>query len=292
MTRAQIIPWLFLAPALLIYAGFGGLPIIQSLVLSFYDQTGIRAPATFIGLKNYTDLMQDSYFQGAFVNTLIWMVSFVVVVPALATLLAVLLNSNSVFSAICKTFLFLPIALSFSVVGIVWQWIYQPKIGLLDQALKAMGLGDLIQNWLGPDLGLVSVIVASAWSQTSFSIIVLLAGLSGISRELVEAARVDGANAWTMFWRITLPLLRPAMMIVVSSALIGALQSTEIVMSMTQGGPFGSTDVLGYRMYIETFWNYRFGYGAAIGVVITAMTATLVVPYLHRMISLQERDLK
>lgn len=292
MARAQIIPWLFLAPALLIYAGFGGLPIIQSLVLSFFDQTGIGTPATFIGLKNYTDLVQDSYFQGAFVNTLIWMVSFVIVVPALATLLAVLLNSNSWFSAICKTLLFLPIALSFSVVGIVWQWIYQPKIGLLDQALKAMGLGDFIQQWLGPDLGLASVIVASAWMQTSFSIIVLLAGLSGISRELVEAARVDGANAWTMFWRVTLPLLRPAMMIVVSSALIGALQSTEIVMTMTQGGPFGRTDVLGYRMYIETFWNYRFGYGAAIGVVITAMTATFVVPYLRRMISLQERDLK
>ncbi|HEV7277533.1 MAG TPA: sugar ABC transporter permease [Devosiaceae bacterium] len=292
MARINFAPWLFLAPALLICGFFGGVPIVQSLILSLHDQTGIGAPATFVGLQNYLDLMQDRYFQDAFRNTLIWMAAFVVGVPSLATLLAVLLNSNSWFESLCKTVLFLPIALSFSVIGIIWQWIYQPRIGLLDQALTTLGMGGLVQAWLGPDLGLASVIIAAAWTQTSFSIVIVLAGLSGISRELVEAARVDGANGWTMFWRITLPLLRPAMMIVVSSALIAALQSTEIVLTMTKGGPFGTTDVLGYRMYIETFWNYRFGYGAAVGVIITLITATFVLPYLRRMISLQERDLR
>lgn len=292
MLKSRITPWLFLGPALLVYGVFGILPIIQTIILSLHVQEGIGAPAEFVGLQNYLGLLSDRYFLELFRNTVIWMIAFVVGVPAVATFLAVLLNSNSWFASLCKTVLFLPIALSFSVVGIVWQWIYQPKIGLLDQAMKAVGLGDYVQAWLGPDLGLASVIIAAAWMQTAFSIVILLAGLSGISRELIEAARIDGANAWTLFWRITLPLLRPAMMIVVSSALISALQSTEIVLTMTKGGPFGATEVLGYRMYMETFWNYRFGYGATIGVVITIMTAVFVLPYLRRMISLQERDLR
>lgn len=290
--QLRFTPWLFLAPAVLIYVVFGAIPIVQTVLLSLHNQVGISAPATFVGLKNYVDLLSDRYFLESFRNTVIWMVAFVVGVPALATLLAVLLNSNSWFSSLCKTVLFLPIALSFSVVGIVWQWIYQPGVGLLDQALEMAGLESLIQPWLGADLGLASVIIAAAWTQTSFSIIIILAGLSGISSELTDAARIDGANFWQMFWRITLPLLRPAMMIVTSSALISALQSTEIILTMTKGGPFGTTEVLGYRMYTETFWNYRFGYGATIGVVITMITATLVIPYLRRMISLQERAMQ
>jgi ABC-type sugar transport system permease subunit len=218
------------------------------------------------------------------------MAAFLVGPPGVALLLAVLLNSNSWVASLCKTVFFLPIALSFSVLGIIWTWVYQPDIGLLDQALTVVGLSEWVQPWLGPHYGLFSLIVAAGWAQTSFSMIVFLAGLSGISKELLEAARVDGANPWQLFWRITLPLLRPAMTIVISSALIGALQATEIVLTMTRGGPFGTTDVLGYRMYTETFWNYNFGYGATIGVIITLMTAVFVIPYLRRMIGLQERD--
>jgi multiple sugar transport system permease protein/raffinose/stachyose/melibiose transport system permease protein len=292
MAMLRITPWLFLLPAVLIYGIFGGYPIVQTLLLSLHDQVGVGAPARFIGLQNYIELARDEYFTDALRNTLIWMASFLIGPPALGLLLAVALNTTSWVAALCKTILFLPIALSFSVVGIVWSWIYQPDIGLLDQALRAVGLGHLVQAWLGPNYGLLSVIVASGWSQTSFSLIIFLAGLSGISRELIDAAKIDGANAVQLLFRITVPLLRPAMTIVISSALISALQATEIVLTMTRGGPFGTTDVLGYRMYTETFWNYRFGYGAAMGVVITIMTAAFVIPYLRRMIVQQEREIR
>ncbi len=119
---------------------------------------------------------------------------------------------------------------------------------------------------------------------------IYLAGLSAIPQELIEAAKVDGATRRQSFFRITLPLLKPANTIAVSSALIQALLATEIVLTMTRGGPFGTTEVVGYRMYMETFWNYKFGYGAAIGMVVTVMTATLVVPYVRRMAKAMERE--
>ncbi len=288
--NARYTPWLFLMPAIVIYGFFGAIPILQTFLISLTDQVGVAGNRNFIGLNNYIDLFQDEYFLNSLKNTGIWVACFLVVPNTLAVSIALLVKRTFWGSSVIKTVFFLPLALSFAIVGVIWAWIYEPDVGLLDQLLIAFGLDVLIVEWLGPHAGNFSVIAAAAWRQTAFATVIYLAGLSAIPQELIEAAKVDGATRRQSFFRITLPLLKPANTIAVSSALIQALLATEIVLTMTRGGPFGTTEVVGYRMYMETFWNYKFGYGAAIGMVVTVMTATLVVPYVRRMAKAMERE--
>ncbi|MHA3979111.1 carbohydrate ABC transporter permease [Halovulum sp. GXIMD14794] len=288
--NARMTPWLFLAPAILIYGIFGAIPIFQTFAISLTNQVGVGAPGDFVGLQNYIGLATDEYFLNSLKNTAIWVAVFLFVPNTLAIIIALLVKRTFWGASLIKTVFFLPLALSFAIVGVIWGWIYEPDVGLLDQLLKMLGLDFLIVEWLGPDAGNFSVIAAAAWRQIAFATVIFLAGLSAIPQELIEAARVDGGTRRQIFFRVTLPLLKPAMTIAVSSALIQALLATEIVLTMTAGGPFGTTEVVGYRMYMETFWNYKFGYGAAIGVVVTLMTATLVVPYVRRMAKAQERE--
>lgn len=282
-------PWLFVGPALALYAVLGVWPIFRSIQLSFTDTVGIQEVGDFIGVRNFTDLPGDVFFTDAFRHTIMW-IGFNLTVPtALALFLAVMLN-EAVGSRIFKTMFFIPLAISMPAIGIIWLWIYQPDIGLLDQVLARVGLESWQQQWLGPEWGLASVMIAAAWRQTAFSMVIFLAGLTSVPPELVEAARIDGANGWQVFRYVVLPMLRPATTIVVASAITSALLATEIVLTMTKGGPFGTTDVLGHRMYTETFWNLNFGYGAAIGVVIALIASVIVIPYLARMDAIQDEE--
>lgn len=288
--NARYTPWLFLMPSIVIYGILGMIPIFQTFWISMTDQVGVGAPGKFIGLKNYATLFTDDYFLNSLKNTGIWVACFLVVPNTLAIIIALLVKRTFWGSGPIKTVFFMPLALSFAIVGVIWAWIYEPDVGLLDQLLAGLGLDALIVEWLGPKAGNFSVIAAAAWRQVAFATVIFLAGLSAIPQELIEAAKVDGGTRRQIFFRVTLPLLKPATTIAVSSALIQALLATEIVLTMTRGGPFGTTEVVGYRMYMETFWNYKFGYGATIGVVVTLMTATLVVPYVRRMARAQERE--
>lgn len=288
--NARYVPWLFLMPAIVIYGIFGAIPIFQTFYISMTDQVGVAAPGKFVGLQNYVNLLSDDYFINSLKNTGIWVACFLVVPNTLAIIIALLVKRTFWGSSLIKTVFFMPLALSFAIVGVIWAWIYEPNVGLLDQLLTMLGLESLIVEWLGPYAGNYSVIAAAAWRQVAFATVIFLAGLSAIPQELIEAAKVDGGTRRQIFFRVTLPLLKPATTIAVSSALIQALLATEIVLTMTRGGPFGTTEVVGYRMYMETFWNYKFGYGASIGVVVTLITAALVVPYVRRMAKAQERE--
>lgn len=288
--NARYVPWLFLTPAIVIYGIFGAIPIVQTFYISMTNQVGVASAGEFVGLENYIDLLSDDYFINSLKNTFIWVVCFLFVPNSIAILIALLVKRTFWGASLIKTVFFMPLALSFAIVGVIWAWIYEPDVGLLDQLLTALGLEALIVEWLGPHAGNYSVIAAAAWRQVAFATVIFLAGLSAIPTELIEAAKVDGGSRRQIFFRVTLPLLKPATTIAVSSALIQALLATEIVLTMTRGGPFGTTEVVGYRMYMETFWNYKFGYGAAIGVVVTLMTAALVVPYVRRMAKAQERE--
>lgn len=281
--------WYFLAPALILYIGLGLWPILRSIQLSVTDTVGIQRDGDFIGLDNFRELPSDVAFTDAFRHTLMWIAFNLTVPTALALFLAVMLN-EAVGARIFKTVFFIPLAISMPAIGIIWLWIYQSDIGLLDQVLAAVGLESWQQAWLGHEYGLASVMIAAAWRQTAFSMVIFLAGLTSIPPELVEAAHMDGANSWQTFRRIVLPMLRPATTIVISSAVTSALLATEIVLTMTKGGPFGTTDVLGHRMYTETFFNLNFGYGAAIGVVIALIATAIVIPYLSRMNTIQEGE--
>lgn len=286
---SKLTPWFFVLPALVLFGALGLWPIIRTVQLSLTNTVGTRGDGQFIGFDNYVRLVGDPYFREAFAHTVIWIVFNLTMPVALALFLALMLN-RAIQSKIIKTLFFIPLALSAPAIAAIWGFIYQPDNGLIDVSLAAIGLESLQQEWLGSDWVLVSLMIAGGWRETAFFMVIFLAGLTGIPHELVEAAKIDGANAFQVFRHVTLPALRPATMIVVSSAFIGALLTTDLVLAMTRGGPFGKSDVLGYRMYVETFFNGNFGYGAAMAVVIALIAAIFVVPYLLRMNRMQEEE--
>jgi multiple sugar transport system permease protein/raffinose/stachyose/melibiose transport system permease protein len=257
-------------------------PLVQTVLFSTWDWKGM-GEATPVGLGNYVKALHDPLFVGAFRNTALWLL-VAVTVPTIAGIgLAVLLDRPLRASRFYKSMFYLPITLSLVVVGQVWIWIYQPDWGLLNSVLTAVGLQDFTQAWLGnPNTSLMAVIVAWCWQQTALSLILYLAALTTIPTELLEAASIDGANAWQQFRRIMVPLLRPASVVVISLAVINTLKGFDIVYVLTTGGPFHTSDNLAMFMYSETFFKFRMGYGSAIGVSLFALAIIVIVIYFRQ----------
>jgi multiple sugar transport system permease protein/raffinose/stachyose/melibiose transport system permease protein len=264
------------------YAIFVLLPLAQSIQIATWDWNGLGQPE-FIGLDNFRRALNDRLFVGAFSNTALWLVVAVTVPTALGLLLAVLLDRPLRGSRIYKSAFYMPITLSLVVVGQVWIWIYQPNWGLLNSVLEAVGLDGLTRAWLGdPATSLMAVIVAWCWQQTALSLILYLAALTTIPRDLLEAAAIDGATWWQQFRRVIVPLLRPATVVVITLAVINTLKGFDIVFVLTQGGPFHTSDNLAMFMYSETFFRYRVGYGAAIAVALFILAIIVVVIYFRQ----------
>ncbi|MFV2063445.1 MAG: carbohydrate ABC transporter permease [Chloroflexota bacterium] len=283
MTRgSRLSLFLMAAGPLAFYGFFVLLPLFQSVVISTWSWNGL-GDAVPIGLDNYVRALKDPLFVGAFRNTVVWLLVAVTVPTILGLLLAVLLDRPLRGSRVYKSAFYMPITLSLVVVGQVWIWIYQPDWGLLNTVLVAVGLGDFTQAWLGnPGTSLIAVIVAWSWQQTALSLILYLAALTTIPRDLLEAAAIDGATAWQQFRRITVPLLRPATVVVVSLAVINTLKGFDIVFILTKGGPFHTSENLAMFMYSETFFKYQVGYGAAIGAALFGLAIIVIVAYFRQ----------
>jgi multiple sugar transport system permease protein/raffinose/stachyose/melibiose transport system permease protein len=270
------------AGPLAIYAVFVLYPLLQSAVYSTWKWNGMSEPE-FIGLDNFVRAFEDPLFHGAFWNTAIWLFVAIVVPTVLGLGIAVLLDRPLRASRLYKSMFYLPITLSLVVVGQVWIWIYQPDWGLLNTVLEAIGLGDFTTFWLGnPDTALASVIVAWCWQQTALALILYLAALTTVPRDLLEAAAIDGANSWQQFRHIIVPLLRPATVVVIALAVINTLKGFDIVFVLTKGGPFHTSDNLAMFMYSETFFKYQMGYGAAIAVALFALAIAVIVVYFRQ----------
>jgi multiple sugar transport system permease protein/raffinose/stachyose/melibiose transport system permease protein len=273
---------LMAAGPLAFYAIFVLLPLAQSIQIATWDWNGLGQPE-FVGLDNFRRALNDRLFVGAFSNTALWLVVAVTVPTALGLLLAVLLDRPLRGSRVYKSAFYMPITLSLVVVGQVWIWIYQPNWGLLNSVLEAVGLDGLTRAWLGdPATSLIAVIVAWCWQQTALSLILYLAALTTIPRDLLEAAAIDGATWWQQFRRVIVPLLRPATVVVITLAVINTLKGFDIVFVLTQGGPFHTSDNLAMFMYSETFFRYRVGYGAAIAVALFILAIIVVVIYFRQ----------
>ncbi len=257
-------------------------PLAQSMWYSLTKWNGLSDPE-FIGLDNFSRALADPNFVRAFENTAIWLVVAVTVPTVLGLLLAVLLDRPLRGSRFYKSAFYLPITLSLVVVGQVWIWIYQPDWGLLNSLLGSAGLGDLRRAWLGdPGTALVAVIVAWCWQQTALSLILYLAALTTVPKDLIEAAAIDGANARQQFMRIIVPLLRPASVVVITLAVINTLKGFDIVFVLTKGGPFHMSTNLAMLMYEETFFKYQLGYGAAIASALFALAIIIVIIYFRQ----------
>jgi len=271
--RARLFPFLLVGPYLLVFAIFLGYPIVRAVYMSLFDW-GIFGPNAFVGLGNYTALMSDSRFWDSFWTTGRFALIFVPLIMVVSTLLAVLLHRKLPGIAIFRTAFFFPLVVNVAVASIAFKWLFEPQAGTINQILRLLHLPD--QSWLTePGWALVAIALITLWINVGFMVIILLAGLENIPDDLYEAANLDGSNAIQDFFFITLPLLKPILLIVMILSLVQAFQVFGEVLIMTGGGPFGSTEVLTMLLYEEGFRNFAIGKAAAIGVVITIIIAAL-----------------
>jgi len=280
--RGGLVAWAFALPALIFYVWFLVAPAIQSLVFSFTDWDGLSPTYSLVGLKNYLFMLTDPIVHTAVRNNLIWTGVTITVPVVVGLLLAVLLNGHVYGKSLIRTIFYTPAVLPLVAVGAIWGWLYNPQYGAINEVLRAIGLGGLAQPWLGQDAtALAAVIVPAIWLRTGFPMLLYLAALQGIPKELYEAATVDGANRWQQFWNITMPGLVQAHLIVVALSLIDSFKVFDLIYVMTYGGPGSATQVIGTYMYANVFQYYRAGYGMALAVSITIVAIIVSIPYVR-----------
>lgn len=254
-------------PAALHVCLWVGLPLVIALILSFTRYT-IPAEPTFIGFDNYVEAFGDSGFRRAVLNTFVLTGVAVPVSMLIALVVAVLLNSGLRWQAFFRTAIFMPHITATVAIAVVWLWIYNPDgTGLLNRVIDLVGLGPVA--WLGStDIALWAVIAMYIWQSIGIKMLIYLAALQGIPVEIDEAARIDGANAVQRFWRITVPLLRPATFFVLIISIIASFQVFDQIYILTSGGPANATTVITYQIYESAFRAARMGYASAQSMVL------------------------
>ncbi|PYP46645.1 MAG: hypothetical protein DMD50_07395 [Gemmatimonadetes bacterium] len=269
--RETVAAWGFLAPSALHLAAFCFVPLLLVLYVSVHRWSPIEPTRAFVALANYGHVMRDPLVWSALGRTLL----YALYVPASLTLalgLAVVIGrggSGAAAPALRALFL-LPYASSVVAVALVWQWMYHPDFGLINHLLTRSGLRPV--NWLGdPRTALAAVMLVSVWIHLGYQVTVLLAGLRAIPQTYFDAARVDGANAWQRFWRVTFPLLAPVTVFVLVTGIIGAFQVLTLVMVLTGGGPLGATDMIAYRIYRTAWERLQFGDASALALLLFAV---------------------
>ncbi len=279
-----------LAPALAVFSIFVLWPLADSFRYSFTNWNGFNPNYKFVGLDNFAKILSDPNFITAIVNTAIWMVAALLVPTLLGLAFALLLDTGLRGATIFKSIFYLPICLSAVIVGQIWIWIYQPDWGLLNRAIvHVTGIANFNYAWLAqPSTALGSVILAWSWQQTGLAMVIFLAGLTAIPRDLLEAADIDGVKRWQQTIHIVLPMLRPATVVVVALSVINSLKGFDILYIMTGGGPFQSSNTLAFFMYEESFRKYRMGYGSAIAVVLFLVALSIIFSYFRQLKKLHE----
>jgi multiple sugar transport system permease protein len=256
-------------------------PIFESIALSFYDWDGL-GQATYIGVGNYKELMDDPDFHVALKNNVIWFFGFLLAIP-MGLGLALLLNQEVFGIRLAKSLFFFPFVISQVVIGLVFSWFYDPTNGLLLHVMAWLGM-DPVAVLSDEKLVTYGIVVAGLYPQTAYCMILYLTGLNNLRPDLIEAARLEGAKGWTMLFKIVLPQLRPATFIAVVVTIIGSLRSFDMISIMTQGGPYGQSRVLAYYMYEQALseYGYRMGYGTAIATVLFLLMLIYIIFVLYR----------
>ncbi len=274
--------YMFLAPSAILYTLFMIYPFFQSIYLSFTDWNGVGPIGDFVGLQNYRDLIHDDLLWRSLGHNVIWVIIGTVGPLVIGLFLAILLWRQPKGFTLFRTIYFLPQVLSPVIIAIVWGWIYNPVFGLLNQGLDAIGLKTISRGWLGDsDTALYAVLVAAIWAEIGFVFVVFLAGLQTVSKDLLEAATLDGANAWQRLKDVTIPQLSNVITVITALLLIGGFSVFDIIFVMTQGGPNHSTEVIATYTYTEAFTQNHAGYSATLSLVLTVISLIASVVFIR-----------
>lgn len=291
MRQGRLTPWLYLMPALLVMTTFIVYPGLNTFYLSFRNNanTGWAGDNCLAGapcwgiFENYRYALTSEIMRTAFLNNLKWILIMVSGTVLLGLLIAVLADRVR-YESIAKAIIFLPMAISFVGAGVIWKFVYdfgsrQVQVGLLNALVTALG-GKPV-SWLTvPQVNTVALIVVGVWMWTGFCMTILAAALKGVSVEILEAARVDGASEWAVFWNIMVPQILPTITVVITTMIINVLKIFDIVYVMT-GGNYG-TEVIANRMYIEMYTSFKAGRAAAIAIVLIAVIIPAMIFNIRR----------
>ncbi|WP_270168070.1 carbohydrate ABC transporter permease [Paenibacillus sp. SYP-B4298] len=265
---------MFLLPYLLVFLVFRFGPSVAGLFIGFM-KWNIIGDASFAGLSNFKKLFADPIFFTSLKNTLLFLVMALPPLIIFSLLLAVLLNQKLKFRNAVRTISIMPYVLIPAVVGIIWNWLYDNNFGILNYYLKLLGLSPV--EWLTNEkYALFSVAIVTVWSFLGYNMILYLAGLQDISKDLYEASEIDGATKLQTFMKITLPLLKPITSMIVTLTLINTIQVFDQIFVMTNGGPGTATLTLVQYLYGTAFQNYNLGYGSTLGIAILVILIVMV----------------
>ena len=277
--------YLLASPAILILVLIILVPITISIITSFFDYTlSDRDLDKFTGLKNYFSVINNPKFINSFFVTISFVIFVVLFEFLLGFLIAILLNKVTKFRNIYYFILLIPLLINPVVVGLIWRMFLHPQLGIVNYLIGFLGISPV--NWLGdPQIAFVTIIFVDIWHQVSFMIILLLAGLASIPEEPYEAARIDGANEFRQFLDITLPYMRPVIIITLLIRLIFAVKTYDLIYIMTKGGPGEATDLISYYIYRSAFISLNLGEAASMSVLLLIIICVIIFPlfkYMNR----------
>ncbi|MGQ9629492.1 MAG: carbohydrate ABC transporter permease [bacterium] len=265
--RVAIIAYTFLLPAIIYFTIFFLVPILINFYMSFYSGFGVAKGAKFIGLKNYIKLLHDITFLRSIRTTLIFTGGTVCLNTLIALLLALILNEKLKLRIPIRSIIFFPYLTALVVVALVWKMMFHSEMGIINYILSLLRIPSV--GWLTkPNVALFSLMLMSAWHSSGYNMVIFLAGLQNIPEEYYDASKVDGASKIAQMRYITLPLLSPTFLFVVTMSIIGSFQSFTQVFIMTQGGPAESTNLIVYYLYQMAFNNLRVNYASAMSFVL------------------------
>ncbi len=269
----------FVLPGFLIYSVFFAGPTVAALFLSFTDWNGIAPTFNYVGFSNYTNMLTDDpIFLQSLGNNLKFTLGVLIFQTVLSLFFAMLLVKNTKANIFYRAIYFFPTIVASVSVAFVWTFMYDPNIGVINNVLSAVGLESLAKSWLGDrNIAIYSLAFVQFWAHTGQMLIIFVAGLHAIPKELYEAASIEGANKWQTFKSITWPLLAPSATIVVAYTTIQSFKAFDLVIAMTGGGPSYATEILSTFLYHEAFINFRFGYASAAAVIFMIIIAIVTV---------------
>lgn len=261
--------FLFVSPMLLGVTVLVLLPILATIVLSFADWNFVAGwnGITWIGFGNFEKLLEEPAFLKSVGNNIVFLLT-VPIYLLISMVLAILINKNVYWKSYFKVAYFMPYISSIVAVAVVWQVLFQPSYGPINEFLKAIGIADPPKWIADPHFALISIMMISVWTSIGFNMIIYIAGLQSIPSDLYEAAEIDGAGIWVKFARITFPLLSPTSFFLLVTGVISTFKVFDIIAVMTQGGPIGSTSMMVWYLYEQAFVNLKIGYASSVSVVL------------------------
>ncbi|HUM62578.1 MAG TPA: sugar ABC transporter permease [Anaerolineaceae bacterium] len=282
LNRETTSAWFLMLPSFVIIFGLVGYPLIQAFVLSFHFHkvTMPNLGHPFVGFKNYLSVLSDPYFWSSFQRTALFMAISLVLIFIIGILVAHLLNKEFVGNKLLTTVVIIPWAIPITVNAMMWKWIFNPSYGSLNALLTQLGIISEYQAWLStPTSAMGVLILCDVWKNFPLVAILTLAAMKTIPNSLYEAAVVDGANGWQIFWKITLPVIMPSLMVTLILRSVDAFKVFDTVYILTSGGPYDATKTIAYFGYLETFKYLDFGRGAAIAFIMTLFIGLLAFGY-------------